>query len=133
MREPTGHSERITHNIRVAVHAFYIPEQSQPTEDVYFFAYRVEISNEGSAQVQLLSRHWEIDDGHGKTQEVRGPGVVGEQPVLAPGESFVYSSFCPLSTPVGSMQGTYQMRDSDEREFDVQIGQFLLAMPSSIQ
>ena len=133
MREPTGHSEKVTHHIRVAVQAFYVPEQSQPTEEVYFFAYRVQISNEGDSEVQLLSRHWVIDDGHGKTQEVRGPGVVGEQPVLAPGESFVYSSFCPLTTPVGSMEGTYQMRDSQDREFDVQIGQFLLAMPSSIQ
>lgn len=123
----------ITQNIRVTVQSFYIPEQSQPTDDVYFFAYRVQISNEGSSQVQLLSRHWVINDGHGKSQEVRGPGVIGEQPVLDPGESFVYSSFCPLSTPVGSMEGTYQMVDEEQREFDAQIGQFLLAMPASIQ
>ena len=133
MREPSGHSEMITQNIRVTVQSFYIPEQSQPTDDVYFFAYRVQISNEGSSQVQLLSRHWVINDGHGKSQEVRGPGVIGEQPVLDPGESFVYSSFCPLSTPVGSMEGTYQMVDEEQREFDAQIGQFLLAMPASIQ
>ena len=123
----------VTENIRVTVQSFYIPEQSQPTDDVYFFAYRVQISNEGTHQVQLLSRHWIINDGHGKSQEVRGPGVIGEKPILDPGESFVYSSFCPLSTPVGSMEGTYQMVDEDQREFDAQIGQFLLAMPASIQ
>ena len=133
MREPSGQSEMITENIRITVQSFYIPEQSQPTDDVYFFAYRVEISNEGAHQVQLLSRHWIINDGHGKSQEVRGPGVIGEQPVLDPGESFVYSSFCPLTTPVGSMEGTYQMVDEEQREFDAQIGQFLLAMPASIQ
>ena len=133
MREPTGQSELVTNGIRISVNSFYIPEQSKPTEDVYFFAYRVEIRNEGAARVQLISRHWIINDGHGKSQEVRGPGVVGEQPILNPGEVFAYSSFCPLSTPVGSMEGSYQMCDSHQQQFNAQIGQFLLAMPSSIQ
>lgn len=132
MREATGQSDTVTQDIRVAVNSFYIPEQSKPTEDVYFFAYRVQISNEGTERVQLLSRYWLISDGHGKVQEVRGPGVVGEQPVLEPGASFVYSSFCPLATPVGSMEGAYQMLGNSEREFEVAIGQFLLAMPASV-
>ena len=123
----------VTNGIRVVVHSFYIPEQSEPTSEVYFFAYRVEIRNESNEQVQLISRHWLINDGHGKVQEVRGPGVVGEQPILHPGEQFVYSSFCPLTTPAGSMEGSYQMVSSNQQQFDAAIGLFDLTMPTSVQ
>ena len=133
MRESIGQSEKVTNGIRILVNSFYIPEQSEPTADVYFFAYRVEIKNESNEQVQLISRHWLINDGHGKVQEVRGPGVVGEQPILLPGERFVYSSFCPLSTPVGSMEGTYQMVTSNREQFNAAVGLFDLAMPTSVQ
>ena len=97
--EPTGQSESLTNGIRIAVKSFYIPEQSQPTEDHYFFAYRVQIRNEGTEAAQLISRHWLITDGDGEKHEVRGPGVIGEQPVLHPGEQSRYSSFCPQKPP----------------------------------
>ena len=131
--EPTGQSDILTNGIRVVVKSFYIPEQSQPTEDHYFFAYRVQISNEGSEVAQLVSRHWHITDGNGDKHEVQGPGVIGEQPVLQPGEQFVYSIFCPLTTPVGYMEGTYQMIAESQKSFDAQIAQFTLAMPISVQ
>ena len=131
--EPTGQSESLTNGIRVAVRSFYIPEQSQPTEDHYFFAYRVQIRNEGTESAQLISRHWMITDGDGEKHEVRGPGVIGEQPVLHPGEQFVYSSFCPLKTPVGYMEGSYQMVAESQKTFDATIAQFTLAMPISVQ
>jgi ApaG protein len=131
--ESTGYSEAVTNGIRIIVKSFYISEQSEPTEDHYFFAYRVQIRNEGEQTAQLMARYWMITDGNGQKHEVSGPGVIGEQPVLHPGEHFVYSSFCPLQTPVGSMEGTYQMICENQQTFEAQIAQFTLAMPTSVQ
>jgi len=101
-------SEALTNGIRVRVHSVYVPERSDPEQGHWFFAYRVDIANEGSESAQLVSRHWIITDANGHVEQVRGPGVVGEQPVLQPGESFQYTSACPLPTPVGTMHGTYR-------------------------
>lgn len=120
----------VTHHIHVEVQPSYVPEQSDPRQNHYFFAYRVRIRNSGERQVQLLSRHWIIKDAFGKTEEVMGPGVVGLQPTLKPGEIFEYSSFCPLSTPTGSMHGTYLMRDSAGTQIEVEIPLFILSEPS---
>jgi ApaG protein len=107
----------------------FVEEDSAPDEGRYFWAYTVEISNEGSETVQLRSRHWRITDGNGRTEEVRGPGVVGKTPVLKPGESFRYTSGCPLGTPSGIMVGTYQMTRSDGTLFNVEIPAFSLDSP----
>lgn len=122
--------EATTRGIRVAVRAFYLADQSQPEQSHYVWAYRVTIENRGRVTVQLLRRSWRITDGMGREQQVHGPGVVGEQPVLEPGESFEYTSGTPLSTPSGFMRGLYHMveRDSGE-EFDVAIPDFSLDSP----
>ena len=126
------HSEALTEGIRVTVKSRYVPERSEPAKNRYFFAYRISISNEGGAPAQLLSRHWIITDGEGEEHHVRGPGVVGEQPRLKKGESFEYTSFCPLATPVGSMRGTYQMIREDGTPFEAEIAPFTLAMPFAL-
>jgi ApaG protein len=115
----------VTRSIRVVVEPSFVPEQSKPQADYYFFAYRVKIINEGNSTVQLMSRHWIITDGNGQSHDVKGPGVIGHQPQLAPGESFEYSSFCPLPTPTGNMRGTYQMVDA-QGEYDIKIPLFFL-------
>jgi ApaG protein len=120
-----------TRSIRVSVESFFVEEQSEPERGRWVFAYRVTIANEGAEPVQLISRHWRITDAHGRTVEVRGPGVVGEQPRLAPGERFQYMSGAPLGTPSGFMVGTYQMVDSRGRLFDVQIPAFSLDAPET--
>lgn len=126
-------SDATTHDVRVQVTSMYIPERSHPASRQWFFAYRIRISNEGLEPVQLLSRHWIITDAEGQIQEVRGPGVVGEQPVLAPGQAFEYTSACPLHTQVGSMQGSYQMvRLSDGAGFEARIAPFTLAVPEAL-
>ncbi len=125
-------SDAITRGIRVQVESRYLPERSTPHEGYYFFAYRIRISNEGDEQVQLVSRHWTITDAHGRIEEVRGPGVVGEQPVISPGESFEYTSFCPLPTPIGSMHGSYQMVAASGARFDAEIAPFSLAVPTAL-
>jgi ApaG protein len=122
-------SEAITNNIRVRVQAAYDPGRSRPNQSLWFFLYTVNISNEGPDAVQLVSRHWVITDGMGKVEEVRGPGVVGNQPVLAPGESFEYTSGCPLTTPFGSMHGTYQMIKQNQEGFEIEIAPFTLTEP----
>ncbi len=119
-------SEAVTDNIRVEVLAQHSPENSKPLEDQWVFQYTVRITNQGSDTVQLISRHWIITDGLGQIHEVKGPGVVGEQPVLAPGESFKYSSWCPIKTPTGVMHGTYQMVRAGGDEFDIEIAPFAL-------
>lgn len=120
-------SDAITDGIRIRVRSQFIPERSDPASGQYFFSYRVTISNEGQAPAQLVSRHWIIRDATGRPpEEVRGPGVVGETPRLEPGEAFEYTSYCPLSTPVGSMRGSYQMVRDDGTRFDAQIGAFSL-------
>ena len=126
-------SEASTRGIRVAVVSEYAPERSRPHEQQWFFLYTITITNQASHTVQLLSRHWIITDGSGKVEEVRGPGVVGQQPVLAPGESFTYTSGCPLTTPFGTMEGTYQMVSPDTSErFDVKIAPFQLSEPYTV-
>lgn len=107
----------------------YIGEQSDPENDHYVFAYTITISNAGSEAAQLVARHWIITDANDKVQEVRGLGVVGEQPVLQPGESFEYTSGCALATPVGTMRGSYQMIATDGTHFDAEIPAFTLAVP----
>ena len=124
-------SEASTKNIRVQVKAEYDPGRSSPHQSQWFFLYTVRITNEGRDTVQLISRHWVITDAMGKVQEVRGPGVVGNQPVLAPGQSFEYTSGCPLTMPFGSMQGTYQMVNDRQEAFDIEIAPFVLAEPNT--
>jgi len=125
-------SDATTRGVRVQVRSAYIPERSAPQQGHYFFAYFVRISNVGSETVQLVTRKWVITDADGNVERVHGPGVVGEQPVLEPGESFEYSSFCPLPTPIGSMQGTYQMVAASGEKFDAVIAPFSLAVPTAI-
>ena len=122
-----GHSDRTTEGIRIRVAAQYVPEQSDPDRSHYVFAYRVVITNVGERSAKLLSRHWLIKDANNHAREVRGPGVVGEQPDLAPGESFEYMSGCPLTTEWGTMEGTYSMSRDDGELFQAKIGRFFLA------
>ena len=125
-------SDTTTHGVRVEVRSAYLPERSSPGDSQYLFAYRIRITNAGEETVQLLSRHWIITDGDGRTEHVRGPGVVGEQPVLEPGGSFEYTSFCPLPTPIGSMHGSYQMVAAGGGRFDAEIAPFSLAVPNAL-
>jgi|SRR5882672_1115510 len=110
----------------------FVADQSEPDADHYFFAYTVTIRNTGELPGQLISRHWIITDGDGLVHEVRGEGVVGKQPVLQPGESFEYTSGCPLSTPVGSMKGSYQCVAADGTRFNADIPEFVLSMPRTL-
>ena len=125
-------SEAITRGIRVKVESEFVPERSDPQNGEFFFAYHVTIENRGDEPVQLVSRHWLITDGMGKEQEVRGPGVIGKQPRLRPGESFEYTSACPLSTQIGSMRGTYQMVTEGGDTFEAEIAPFTLAIPGAL-
>jgi ApaG protein len=125
-------SEAVTRGVRVQVESRYVSERSAPSQAYYFFAYHIRISNEGDERVQLVSRRWTITDAHGRTEEVQGPGVVGEQPFLSPGESFEYTSFCPLPTPIGSMHGSYQMVADSGARFDAEIAPFSLAVPTAL-
>jgi ApaG protein len=118
--------------ISVDVETVYVREQSDPSEDRYVFAYTVTIRNQGGAPARLLRRHWIITDGNGEQTEVRGEGVVGEQPHLQPGEGFRYTSGAILKTPVGTMRGSYQLVGDDGIEFDAPIAPFLLAKPGSV-
>jgi len=125
-------SDTKTRGVRVQVRSTYVPERSAPSEGHYFFAYRVRISNEGEERVQLVSREWIITDADGHVERVKGPGVVGEQPILEPGQAFEYSSFCPLHTSIGSMEGAYQMVSAGGARFDAVIAPFSLAVPTAI-
>jgi ApaG protein len=125
-------SNAVTRGIRVQVTSQYLAERSSPTDDHYFFTYHVRISNEGDERARLLTREWVITDSNGEVQRVSGPGVVGEQPVLGPGDAFEYSSFCPLKTAVGSMHGTYQMETDAGDAFDAVIAPFTLAVPNAL-
>ena len=125
-------SEAVTKGVRVRVTARYSADQSQPLRGHWFFFYTIQIINEGTETVQLISRHWIITDAENNVEEVRGLGVVGRQPRLAPGESFEYTSGCPLKTPFGSMQGTYQMVGSGGDKFAVKIAPFALTEPYTI-
>lgn len=125
-------SDTTTRGIRIQVRSFYDEERSSPEENYYFFSYQVRISNVGHETAQLVSREWLITDGNGDTQRVQGPGVVGEQPVLAPGEAFEYTSFCPLPTAVGAMHGTYRMVLENGESFEAEIAPFSLAVPHAV-
>ena len=120
------------HDIQVTVQSYYIKEQSDPAAEHYVFAYTVNIKNAGSVAAKLISRHWIITNADGNTQEVKGDGVIGEQPYLAPGESFEYTSGTQMDTPVGSMYGSYQMIADDGVNFDAEIPAFTLALPRTL-
>ena len=122
-------AESTKYEIMVKVHTTYLPEQSDEALDRYVFAYTIVLSNTGTVPAQLISRHWIIADGGGGAQEVRGLGVVGEQPLLKPGDSFEYTSGTAISTPVGSMKGSYQMVAEDGLRFDAPIPEFILSVP----
>ena len=117
------------YHITVNARTTYIPEQSDEAANRYVFSYTITISNAGQAPAQLISRHWHITDAHDKVQEVRGLGVVGEQPFLKPGESFEYTSGTAIATPVGAMKGSYQMVAEDGTQFEAEIPEFILAVP----
>ncbi len=125
-------SDATTQQVRVEVMARHVPENSRPEQGQWVFQYTVRITNLGTEPVQLVSRHWVIADSWEKVREVKGPGVVGQKPVLAAGESFQYSSWCPLETPTGRMHGTYQMVRNDGTQFDVEIAPFALRAPYTV-
>lgn len=125
-------SEALTRGVRVQVRSQFDPNRSNPAASQWFFLYTVTIENLAEETVQLLTRHWIITDGNGHVEEVRGPGVVGEQPILAPGEAFEYTSGCPLTTEVGKMEGTYQMITNSGQQFDAAIAPFTLATPGPV-
>lgn len=126
-------SNTLTRGVRIIAQPRFVPEQSDPAAGRYFFAYHITIRNEGEPTVQLLSRHWVITNGEGRVEEVRGPGVVGHQPILASGEAFEYTSACPLDSPVGTMHGEFSMIVSETREaFDARIAPFRLAVPGAL-
>ena len=125
-------SEATTRGIRISVESEYAPDRSRPAQQQWFFLYTITIANHGHDTVQLLSRHWIITDGSGHVEEVKGPGVIGQQPVLAPGESFTYTSGCSLGTAFGKMEGTYQMVTPSGENFDVQIAPFTLSEPYTV-
>ena len=119
----------LTRDIQVTVLPEFVAERSDPDEGQFFWAYTIEITNLGRSTVQLVSRHWRITAGNGHREEVKGPGVVGEQPVLNPGDTFRYTSGCPLTTPSGIMEGTYRMVDENGASFDIEIPSFSLDSP----
>jgi ApaG protein len=125
--------EAAEHKIRVDVETSYLDEQSDPGEGRYVFSYTITIRNEGQVPARLLRRHWRITDANGKVEEVRGDGVMGEQPYLKPGQGFRYSSGAVIETPVGTMQGSYQMLGDDGAHFDAPIEVFRLAIPGVLQ
>jgi len=129
---PVTGSETTTEGIRVQVRARYSPEHSDPARSHWFFLYTIRISNDGDTPAQLINRHWIIVDGAGGVEEVRGEGVVGQQPALEPGQTFEYTSGCPLGTPFGSMSGTYEMQRADGVHFEAEIALFELVQPQAI-
>jgi ApaG protein len=125
-------SDALTEGVRVSVKARYSPEHSDPGDSRWFFLYTITIANESDQQVKLLNRNWLILDATGKSEEVHGPGVVGEQPVIEPGQSFEYTSGCPLQTPFGSMAGTYELQRADGTQLEAEIRIFQLREPRAI-
>ena len=121
--------EAITRSIKVIVEPIFLDEQSAPDEDHFVWAYQIRIENDSLEQVQLINRHWRITDAYGQLHEVRGEGVVGEQPTLQPGENFEYTSGVPLATPSGIMVGSYEMKTSGGERFDIEIPAFSLDSP----
>ena len=129
---PSTNLPTTTRGIQVEVRSEFVPARSAPRESSYFFQYHVRISNVGQETAQLISREWIITNADGEVERVKGPGVVGEYPVLPPGGSFEYTSYCRLKTAVGSMQGSYQMVTADGDRFDAMIAPFTLAVPNSL-
>ncbi len=125
-------SDTTTNGIRVQVSSQFLPDRSSPKEGQYVFAYHITITNVGTDTAQLISRHWIITNADGETEDVQGPGVVGEQPVLKPGEHFDYTSFCPLKTNVGTMHGSYTMVTPDGEAFQAKVAPFTLAVPYAL-
>lgn len=125
-------SDTTTRGIRIQVESMYVEERSDPQESYFFFAYHVVISNIGSDEAQLISREWLITDSDGNVERVEGAGVIGETPLLKPGQSFEYTSFCPLRTSMGSMQGAYTMRLLSGETFQAEIAPFTLAVPGVV-
>jgi len=125
-------SAAVTRSVRVSVKTEYLATQSAPRDKRYVFSYTIRIANEGTEAVQLRSRHWIITDGNSRVEEVKGPGVVGKQPVIKPGEHFEYTSGCVLETPRGTMRGTYQMVKQDGSPFDAEIAPFMLSLPHTL-
>lgn len=125
-------SDTTTNGIRVQVSSRFVPDRSLPSQNQFFFAYHITISNTGTETAQLISRRWIITDADGGTEVVEGPGVIGEQPVLMPGDQFEYTSFCPLNTNVGVMQGTYTMVTPGGEAFEARIAPFTLAVPHAL-
>ena len=126
-------SDTTTRGVRVGATAFFLPDQSDPDDRKFLFGYNIVIANYGDVPVQLLRRHWVIIDGLGRREDVEGDGVVGQTPRLEPGQAFKYQSFCPLRTPWGTMEGTYQMRRDDGTTFDARIGRFYLKIPAATE
>lgn len=125
-------SEATTRGVRVSVVSEYSPDRSRPLQQHWFFLYTITIENQGDETVQLISRHWRITDGSGRVEDVRGPGVVGHQPVLAPGESFTYTSGCPLTTSFGRMEGAYRMVTRSGETFEAAVAPFTLSEPYTV-
>ncbi|MCX7977667.1 MAG: Co2+/Mg2+ efflux protein ApaG [Bdellovibrionaceae bacterium] len=121
-----------TPRFEISASTAWIAEESRPEQGYHFFAYRISIKNVGEIPAQLISRHWIISDSHGRIEEVRGPGVVGQQPRIMPGETFEYESACPLNSPHGSMKGSYTMISDEGEEFDVEIPEFWLVSPMAL-
>lgn len=123
---------KTTNNIKITVHPFYLDQQSEPSDGRYIWAYTIQMENHGKQSVQLINRYWRITDGMGRSQEVRGSGVVGEQPHIKPGEAFQYTSGVPLNTPSGFMMGEYEMALEDGQKIKVDVPAFSLDSPFSI-
>ena len=130
--QSTFTSDTTTRGIRIQVESTYLADRSSPKDSQFLFAYHVRISNVGTETAQLMTREWIITSADGEMERVKGPGVVGEFPVLAPGAAFEYTSYCPLKTSVGSMHGSYQMVTSEGEKFDAQISPFTLAVPNAL-
>jgi len=126
------HSVALSHGFRVSVRCRYLPKHSRPVDHQYVWSYTIRIENVDSVPSQLLTRYWLITDSKGQTEEVRGPGVVGRQPHLSPGQAFEYTSGCPLRTSSGTMRGTYQMSGDDGTSFDIDVAPFLLMLPTHL-
>lgn len=132
MPTPTT-SDTLTNGVRVTAAAFFLADESDPDARQFKFGYRITILNEGGVPVTLLSRRWHIIDANGQTEEVEGPGVIGQTPRLAPGEGFKYTSYCPLKTRWGTMEGIYSMERDDGTQFEAKIGRFYLVVPAPVE
>jgi|TARA_B100000073_G_scaffold130330_1_gene106781 ApaG protein len=119
----------MSNTVEIKSRPTYIPERSDESKPIYFFSYHITITNNGLESVQLLSRYWHITDGQGNKEDIHGPGVVGQTPTILPGQSFEYTSFCPLPTPIGFMEGSYRMKKQSGKEFDAVIKRFRLVVP----